>query len=255
MACLVEDGKFAWDSLVHDIIGEAFHFADPDLTQKVSVLDILSHRMGIQRSNQLWHGNDNVLLLDKADVIPHVQYLGSVQPYKTTVHYSNWGYALAGQLMEKESGEQWSSYIRKHLLIPLQMNNMDAKAGPNDAKPYTVLDDHSFHLLPPPTVQDGSIMDASQGIRSTVTDMLKWCQAWIKAYTSDHETLPLKQMSKVMSDITPFAKTFFPRYPYGMGTIFVMSRRTPSCRRTAHSSNTVNRAVAVYYRVLYERML
>ncbi|KAI4265228.1 MAG: hypothetical protein L6R38_009569, partial [Xanthoria sp. 2 TBL-2021] len=223
---LVEDGEFTWDSLVRDVMSEGFHFSDPGLTQKVSILEILSHRMGIQRSNQLWHGNDNLLFLDKADVIPHVQYLSSVQQYNTTVHYSNWGYALAGQLVEKESGEGWASYIHEHLLLPLQMNSTDCKAGSEDAKPYTFLDNHTFHTLPPPTVQDGSIMDASQSIRSSVNDMLKWCRAMIKAYTDEQETgqtgsadSPLKQLSRMMSDITPFAKPFGPRSSYGMGWV------------------------------------
>ncbi|KAI4222458.1 MAG: hypothetical protein L6R36_006142 [Xanthoria steineri] len=223
---LVEDGKLTWDSLVRDVMGEGFHFSDPGLTQRVSVLDILSHRMGIQRSNQLWHGNDNLLLLDKADVIPHVQYLSPVQQYNTTVHYNNWGYALAGQLVEKVSGEGWASYIQEHLLLPLQMNRTDCKAGLEDAKPYTFLDNHTFHTLPPPTVQDGSIMHASQSIRSSVNDMLKWCRALIKAYTDEQETgqtgsadSPLKQLSRMMSECTPFAKPFGPRSSYGMGWV------------------------------------
>lgn len=85
---LVEAGKFSWESSVYELLGVDFHFSDPNLTQRMSVIDLLSHRMGLQRSNQLWYGNDNVLLLDKEKVIPHVQYLKSVQPYNSTVHYS-----------------------------------------------------------------------------------------------------------------------------------------------------------------------
>ncbi|CAO1605067.1 hypothetical protein XANCAGTX0491_008601 [Xanthoria calcicola] len=48
---LVEDGKLTWDSLVCDVMSEGFNFSNPGLTHRISVLDILSHRMGIQRSN------------------------------------------------------------------------------------------------------------------------------------------------------------------------------------------------------------
>ncbi|KAL8946655.1 MAG: hypothetical protein Q9222_006977 [Ikaeria aurantiellina] len=216
IGCLVEDGKMAWDSRARDVMGEGFHFSDPDLTRKVSVADMLSHRMGIQRSNQLWHGNDNMLLLGKDDVVAH----------NTTVHYNNWGCALAGELIEKVSGESWSSYINKNLLVPLQMNNTDSTVGSMDAKPYAVLDHHSFHALPPTKVQGGTIMDASQGVRSTVNDMLKWCEALIKAYTNEQETRrtstaesPLKQISKIMSGITPFAEPFGPQSSYRMGWV------------------------------------
>lgn len=46
---LVDDGKLTWDSPVRDVMSEGFHFSDPGLTQRVTVLDIMSHRMGIQR--------------------------------------------------------------------------------------------------------------------------------------------------------------------------------------------------------------
>ena len=183
---LVEDGKTTWNASVRDVLGDGFPFSNPTLTQQMSVLDVLSHRMVLQRSNQLWHGNDNELLLDKSKVIPHVQYIKTVQPFKSTVHYSNLGYALAGAIIEKLSGDSWNTYVKKSLMAPLHMNDSDSvKSADKDnfAKPYTVLDDHSFQLLPIPNVQADSIMDSSQSIRSTVNDMLKWCQDLVKAYS------------------------------------------------------------------------
>lgn len=226
---LVEDGKTTWDASVRDVLGDGFHFSNPTLTQQMSVLDVLSHRMGLQRSNQLWHGNDNTLLLEKSKVIPHMQYIKTVQPFKSTVHYSNWGYALAGAIIEKLSGDSWATYVEKGLLAPLHMNDSDSiKSADHDnfAKPYTVLDDHSFQLLPSLNVQAGSIMDSSQSIRSTVNDMLKWCQALVKAYSDQQKTgqghsagSPLKQLSAQMSGLTPFAKPFDTNSAYGMGWV------------------------------------
>ncbi len=225
VGALVEDRRLAWETSVQDILGDGFHFSDPTLTQRMSVLDLLSHRMGSQRSNQLWYGNDNVLLVDKGKTIPHMQYLKPVQPYNSTVHYSNWGYALAGEVVEKISGVSWSPYVEKSLLAPLRMHNTNSKDTAS-AKPYTVLDDHSFQLLPSVEVQEGTIMESSQGIRSTVSDMLKWCQALIKAYNDEQKTgqghsagSPLKQLSKQMSGLTPFAKPFDNGSSYGMGWV------------------------------------
>ena len=102
---LVEDRRTTWDASVCDIMGDGSHFSNSTLTEEMSVLDVLSHRMGLQRSNQLWYGNDNELLLQKSKVTPHIPYLKTVQPFKNTVHYSNWGYALAGEIIEKLSGD------------------------------------------------------------------------------------------------------------------------------------------------------
>lgn len=230
MGILVEDEKTTWDTSVQDILGDGFHFSDPVLTEQMSVLDILSHKMGLQRSNQLWYGNDNVVLLNKSKVIPHTQYLKSVQPFRSTVHYSNWGYALAGQIIEKLSGDSWSSFTEKNLLSPLHMNDTSsAHLNPetdNVAKPYTVLDNHTFKLLPSVQFQAGRIMDSAQGIRSSVHDMLIWCQALIKAYNNEQKTgqassagSPLKQLTKQMSSLTPFAKPFDSGSAYGMGWV------------------------------------
>lgn len=226
---LVEDGKTTWNTSVRDILGDGFHFSNPSLTQQMSVIDVLSHRMGLQRSNQLWHGNDNELLLDKSKVVPHMQYIKSVQPFRSTVHYSNWGYALAGAIIEKLSGDSWGTYVKKNLLAPLHMNDSDAVKcadKDNSAKPYTVLDDHSFQLLPVPNTQADTIMDSSQSIRSTVNDMLKWSRALVKAYSDQQKTgqshsagSPLKQLTKQMSGLTPFAKPFDTSSAYGMGWV------------------------------------
>ena len=142
---LVEEGRTAWDALVHDILGDDFSFSNPTLTREMSVLDVLSHKMGLQRSNQLWYGNDNALLLEKSRVIPHMQYIKTVQPFKSTEHYSNWGYALAGATIEKLSRDSWGTYVKKSLLAPLYMGDSDSVKSVdlgNFAKPYTVVDDH-----------------------------------------------------------------------------------------------------------------
>lgn len=98
--------------------------------------------------------------------------------------------------------------------------------GKNFAKPYTVLDNHSFQLLPSFNIQAGSIIDSAQVIRSTVNDMLKWCQALVKAYSDQQRTTqghsagsPLKQLPMQMSGLTPHAKPFDTNSAYGMGWV------------------------------------
>ena len=69
-------------------------------------------------------------------------------------------------------------------------------------------------------------MDSSQSIRSTVNDMLKWCQALVKAYSDQQKSgqghsagSPLKQLPKQMSGLTPFAKRFDTNSAYGVGWV------------------------------------
>ena len=231
LGILVEDGKTTWETSVRDVMGGDFHFSDTTLTQEMSILDVLSHKMGLQRSNQLWHGNDNTLLLNKSKVLSHVQYLQAVQPFRSTVHYSNWGYALAGAMIEKLPGNSWGVFVEGNLSNPLRMNNTSTKRrSENDhsliAKPYTVLDDRSFYPLPPFPTEDGTIMDSAMGVRSTVSDLLKWSQALNRAYNDQQKTkqghssdLPLKQLPIQMAALTPFSEPFSSGSYYGMGWV------------------------------------
>ncbi|KAL9631763.1 MAG: hypothetical protein Q9164_005715 [Protoblastenia rupestris] len=69
-------------------------------------------------------------------------------------------------------------------------------------------------------------MESSQGIRSTVRDILKWSQTSITAYNDKQKTgqgystgSSLKQLSKQMSSLTPFAKPFDSGSSYGTGWV------------------------------------
>lgn len=70
------------------------------------------------------------------------------------------------------------------------MTRSDVRQGIQDhdfAKGYTALDDRSFYPLPPAQAQDGNFMGSSQGILSTIDDMLKWWQAFVSAMNDQQE--------------------------------------------------------------------
>ena len=266
MGILVEDGKTTWETSVREIMGEDFHFSDRTLSQEMSILDVLSHKMGLQRSNQLWHGNDNTLLLNKNKVLSHVQYLQAVQPFRSTLHYSNWGYALAGAMIEYLSGNSWGEFVESNLLNPLQMNNTSTKRlskADHDqiAKPYTALNDRSFCPLPPVLAEDGTIMDSAMGIRSTVNDLLKWSQALNKAYNDQQKMKqgwspgsPLKQIPIQMAALTPFLEPFDSGSHYGMGwvraqlpTVFGAIGCNPSFVKSLPTAGHGSSEVVIYH--------
>ncbi|MCJ1427521.1 hypothetical protein MMC29_005424 [Sticta canariensis] len=165
--------------------------------------------MGLQRFNQLWTDGDNVLLLQKPQRIPHVQYLKRVQPFRGNFHYSNWGYALAGEIIESLTRESWDEFVQEKLLQPLQMTRSGVHQDIQDhdfAKGYTALDDRSFYPLPPVQAQDGNIMGSSQGILSNIEDMLKWRQAFVSAMNNQQESdtasstkSPLRQLPQLIT--------------------------------------------------------
>ncbi|HEY3812757.1 MAG TPA: serine hydrolase domain-containing protein [Caulobacteraceae bacterium] len=76
------------------------------------------------------------------DYVVHVP--GSIYKPGTTIAYSNYGAALAGYIVQRVSGEEFTQYIQNHILAPLNMQHstfvqpLPANLAPDMAKGYTV---------------------------------------------------------------------------------------------------------------------
>ncbi|RMZ76853.1 hypothetical protein DV738_g4730, partial [Chaetothyriales sp. CBS 135597] len=183
---LVAQKKLTWTSRIRDILPD-FRSSDPVVEAELNVTDLLSHRAGLARSNLWWQGSDSVLLLDKKDLLPFYAKLPRAGVFRADWAYSNWGYALVGAVIEKVSGVSYGEFVRREIIAPLglerttfqALNVFDRKE--NIAKPYAALDDSSPHLLPPPPVNDDTIMGPAMGGASTAADLLKYSIALLHA--------------------------------------------------------------------------
>lgn len=108
---------------------KGFHSTNPTVAEEMTILDVLSHSMGLQRWNQLWTGSSNVLLLNKSQIIPHIEYLKLVKPFRKKLQYSSWGYTLAGELIDQLSGQKWSEFLDTRVFKPLNISRSCIKLG------------------------------------------------------------------------------------------------------------------------------
>lgn len=224
---LVAEGKLSWDSLIRHHL-DGFATGTPSVGDNLSPRDLLAHRMGLTRSNQLWHGKDNQILIDNNDAVRHFRSLKSTQPFRTKIHYNNWGYTLAGTLIEHVAGESWGSLLRQKTLSPLDLHRTFVSPKESGfervAIPYAALKNRSNVEIAPFQVQDGTLMSASQGLWSTLDDLLKWCRAVTHAYNSQassdstsHIRSPLKQIVPQLSQQIPMMPGAPTERSYGMG--------------------------------------
>lgn len=123
---LAEQGKLDMNKPVSDYIGDDFI----DLKYPITMKDLLTHTAGFE----------DRITSDTArnaeDIIPLEDYVKKNMPNQVfkpgeVCAYSNYGFALAGYVIEKISGMPFYDYAEKYIFEPLGMNNTTFKA---DAK-------------------------------------------------------------------------------------------------------------------------
>ncbi|KAI1151720.1 putative D-aminoacylase [Nemania diffusa] len=206
---LVDEGHLNWSSPVHTILPE-FHSSSQFITDELTVEDLLSHRAGMASSNEWWYGADGELLFDKDQTMEFINALKPASSLRSRYNYSNWNFAILGEIIERLAGVSYGTFIRTRILDPLGMSRTSASHRFGDdenlALPYAVLDDLSAYELPMPKCEDDTILASAQGIQSTVTDLLTYSQSLIMAYHDQLESRktaspvsPLKNVVKQLS--------------------------------------------------------
>ncbi|KAK3375822.1 putative D-aminoacylase [Lasiosphaeria ovina] len=187
MGILVDEGKVSWTTPVRSIL-PGLDSRDALVTEQLSVADLLIHNSGLAFSNNWWYGADGELLLQKDQTIPAFNALEQGAKFRTKYSYSNWPYCVAGEVIEKLSGETLGAFIQRRVLQPLRLARTAAthdNSDPNLAQPYAVLDDKSPFRLPFPKTGDANIMAPAQAVRSSVKDMLAYGSALLAAQKAE----------------------------------------------------------------------
>ncbi|MFF0311567.1 serine hydrolase domain-containing protein [Streptosporangium sp. NPDC004379] len=128
---LVQDGRLSLSAPVTTLLGLSAA-VDPRLAE-VTVLRLLQHLGGWDRDasgDQLWLDHTISAALDAPLPIGHddiVRY-ATARPLDfdpgSKMVYSNYGYLLLGRIVEKVSGTDYESYVRKTLLDPVGVTRM-----------------------------------------------------------------------------------------------------------------------------------
>ncbi len=120
IAQLVDAEKLSWDTKVTDIIPE-FKLYDPYVTSEFTVRDLVTHRSG------LGLGAGDLMIFPAANktslsqLIHNLRYLKPVSSFRSEFAYDNLLYIVAGEIITRVSGENYTDYIQKHFFDPLQM--------------------------------------------------------------------------------------------------------------------------------------
>ena len=174
IAMLVDEGKMNWDDKVVKHLPN-FKMYNDYVTTEFTVRDLVTHRSGLGLGAgdlMIWPDGSN---FKPKDVIENLQYLKPVSAFRTKYDYDNLLYIVAGEVIEKVSGQSWCDFIENRMMKPLEMNN--------SAGSFLRLKD-TTNIIDPHVPTDGKLkvisryknqtFDAAAGIYSSVNDMSKW---------------------------------------------------------------------------------
>jgi CubicO group peptidase (beta-lactamase class C family) len=115
---LVEEGKLSWDKPVRDSVPEIRFFND-QLTNSVTLRDMLSHRTGITRHDTIWYKSD----FTRKELFEKLAYLEPQEPLRQMFLYNNLMFSAVGYIIELKTGEPWEDFVQQRILDPLEMKS------------------------------------------------------------------------------------------------------------------------------------
>ena len=172
---LAERGKLSLDDPVSRHL-QWFTPRDSTPGSPVRVWNLLSHSGGLQRESP---GSDwDALVSPDAESIANAtRDTPLVLPPQSRLAYSNYGYAVAGQLVQQVSGVPYSKYLSDNVLRPLGLTATDVLDGretrPGLAVPYgrrTPDGPRAIEQQMPRT----DAFDSVGALVSSVSDLAKW---------------------------------------------------------------------------------
>lgn len=118
LAMLATDGKLSFDDPVRKHV-EYFRLGDACADANVMLRDIVSHRTGAARHDELWDDTE----LTREDVIRAMAHFELSRPFRTTYQYQNIMFIAAGEAVAHASGVSWDDFVRTRIFQPLAMAN------------------------------------------------------------------------------------------------------------------------------------
>ena len=186
VGALVDEGLLEWDRPLRDYVpGIRLH--DPFVSDRLTIVDLLSHRSGLPRHDLTWVGQPG---RSRAEIVRSLRFLPLSRDLRQEFQYCNLGYLVAGHVVEALSGVPWEDFVRGRLLAPLGMRRTNLSVEEMLAD-----DDHAAAY----TRRDGVIAEVPQrplpavapagAINSSAADMTRWLLAQLAGGRLDGVTV------------------------------------------------------------------
>ncbi len=195
LGILVDEGKLKWETKVTDIIPE-FRLYNSYVTEDFNIKDLLTHRsgMGLGAGDlMLWPDSST---FTKEEIIHNLRYLKQTSSFRTKYDYDNLLYLVAGEVVDRITGQSWEEFVEERIMKPLEMTN--SAASYNRVRDRSNLMDAHIPVegvLQVVPMYQSSLFNSGAGIISSVADMSKWVMMHINrgSYGENNSKLLLRE--------------------------------------------------------------
>ena len=174
IALLVNEGKLEWDTPIREFIPQ-FKMKDSVATERVTIVDMLSHRTGLPSHDFVWV-NDDFSYREIFERLPHLDLSKDI---RTNFQYCNLMYLAASVIIEELSGMSYKDFIVKRIFKPLKMKDSNLsiqtmRQSPNYATPYKIdYKDEKLGYIECDYIENEDAA-GDGGIHASIEDMGKW---------------------------------------------------------------------------------
>ena len=172
IAMLVDEKKMKWDDPVRQYI-DYFHFTDPCADSLVTPRDLVSHRSGFARHDELW---DNTAF-PREQIIRAVGHLKVAKPIRTVYQYNNDMFLTAGEAAGAAAGMPFDTFRKTRIFDPLGMTSTMTSSEAFMASPNHATGHQWSSKTQTISIQPYENIDNIGGagdIKSNARDMAQW---------------------------------------------------------------------------------
>ena len=172
IAMLGDEKKIKWDDRVTKYLPD-FEVYDRYVTREMTVRDLLTHRIGLERGDLLWHSSPH----SRKEVLRRIRYLEPASSVRSRFGYQNVMYLAAGEIVPVLTGKSWDAFITDRIFKPLRMNSSDTtirtlKNFSDVATPHAEIDNkvtpiawRNIDNIAPAGSINSNVIDVSQWVR------------------------------------------------------------------------------------------
>lgn len=181
LAVLVDENKIDWQDKVIDYIPE-FRLKAPLDAQQVKIIDLLTHKSGLSSGagdSMIWPAPST---FTSSEIINNLRYLSPQYDFREKYAYSNVMYIVAGEIIERVSGQSFDEFLQTNIFKPLKMKCFAGDIPkPNlahTAKAYGYNDALGTFEIKRNSIKEKGLVSAPAGaIVCDLDSMILWSQA------------------------------------------------------------------------------